>query len=90
MAFVTNAAVAEGITDLAMIHDSFGCPAAHADRFRQIIREQFVKMYEEHDVLGEIRAAAAQALGTDKGLPKVPARGTLDLQGVLPCEFAFD
>src|SRR5262249_54015928 len=90
LVLVTNAAVAEGIVDLAMVHDSFGCPAAQAGRFRQIVREQFVKMYEVHDVLAELRASAALALGSDKNLPPVPAGGNLDLRGVLKSDFAFD
>lgn len=44
-----NAALAEGITSIATVHDSFGCPASQAERFRHIIREQFVRMYEEND-----------------------------------------
>jgi DNA-directed RNA polymerase len=90
MALVTNAAVSEGIVDLAMVHDSFGCPAAQAGRFREIIREQFVKMYEQHDILAELRASAALDLGTDEDLPPVPDRGNLDLHGVLKSDFAFD
>jgi DNA-directed RNA polymerase len=43
--------VAEGITSIAAVYDSFGCPPSRAERFRKIIREQFVRMYEEHDVL---------------------------------------
>ena len=49
-----NAAVAEGITSIATVHDSFGCLPSQAERFRRIIREQFVRMYEEHDVLAEV------------------------------------
>jgi DNA-directed RNA polymerase len=90
MALVTNAAVSEGIVDLAMIHDSFGCPAAQAKRFREIIREQFLKMYEQHDILAELRTSAGLALGTDENLPPVPERGNLDLRGVLKSDFAFD
>jgi DNA-directed RNA polymerase len=40
-----------GSLTLLTVHDSFGCLPAHADRFNQIIREQFVKMYQEHDAL---------------------------------------
>ena len=90
MAFVTNAAVKEGIVDLAMVHDLFGCPAAQAGPFRDIIREEFVRMYEENkNVLADIREAAARELGTDSGLPEVP-RGTFDLQEVRRSEFPFD
>ena len=39
-----NAAVAEGITSIATVHDSFGCFPSQAERFRRIIREQFVKI----------------------------------------------
>jgi Autographiviridae RNA polymerase len=90
MALVTNAAIAEGITDVMMVHDSFGCHAANAGRFRDIIREQFVSMYEEHDVLAELRAAAATELGSDGGLPPVPTRGAHPLRDTLKSDFAFD
>ena len=90
MAFVTNRAVAEGIVDLAMVHDCFGCPAAQASRFREIIREEFVRMYEENEVLEDLRKRVAHDLGTDSGLPEVPKRGKLDLKDVLRSEFAFD
>ena len=49
-----NAAVAEGITSLATVHDSFGCLPSRAERFRKIIREQFVQMYEENDVPAQV------------------------------------
>ena len=49
-----NAAVAEGITSIATVHDGFGCLPSRAERFRKIIREEFVRMYEEHDVLAEV------------------------------------
>ena len=39
-----NAAVTEDITPSATVHDSFGCLPSRAERFRKIIREQFVKM----------------------------------------------
>jgi hypothetical protein len=42
-----DAAVAEGITSIATVHDSFGCLPSRAERFRQIIREQFVRMYDD-------------------------------------------
>jgi DNA-directed RNA polymerase, mitochondrial len=49
-----DAAVAEGIKSIATVRDSFGCLPSHAERFRRIIREQFVRMYQEHDVLREV------------------------------------
>jgi DNA-directed RNA polymerase len=60
-----NAAVSEGITSIATVHDSFGCLAPQAMRFRKIISEEFVRMYEEHDVLQEVREQARADLGAD-------------------------
>jgi DNA-directed RNA polymerase, mitochondrial len=67
-----NAAVAEGITSIATVHDSCGCLHAHAERFRRIIREQFVKIYEENDVLAQVLERACRDLKDPKDLPAAP------------------
>lgn len=87
-----NAAVAEGITSIATVHDSFGCLSSRAERFRKIVREEFVRMYEEHDVLAEVlnRARADLSGENTKGMPSAPPEyGSLDLKRVLGAEFAF-
>jgi DNA-directed RNA polymerase len=86
-----NAAVAEGITSIATVHDSFGCLPSRAARFRKIILEQFVRMYEEHDVLAEVFAQARADLSRNtKRMPSAPPQyGALDLKKVLDAEFAF-
>jgi DNA-directed RNA polymerase len=86
-----NAAVAEGITSIATVHDSFGCLPSRAERFRKIIREEFVRMYEEHDVLAEVFAQARADLSRNtKRMPSAPPQyGSLDLKEVLSAEFAF-
>jgi DNA-directed RNA polymerase len=85
-----NAAVAEGITFIATVHDSFGCLPAHAERFRRIIREQFVALYKEHDVMQEVLDEARRDLKDPKGLPaEPPEQGSLDIEQVLGAEFAF-
>jgi len=86
-----NAAVAEGITSIATVHDSFGCLPSRAGRFRKIIREEFVRMYEEHDVLAQVlNQARADLSGNTKRMPSAPPEyGSLDLKKVLDAEFAF-
>jgi DNA-directed RNA polymerase len=81
----------EGITNLATVHDSFGCLAPQATRFNAIIREQFVQMYEQHDVLAEVLTAAKRDLTEHnwERLPDVPAYGPLNLREVLDAEYAF-
>ena len=86
-----NAAVAEGITSIAAVHDSFGCLPSRAARFRKIILEEFVRMYEDHDVLAEVFAQARADLSRNtKRMPSAPPQyGSLDLKKVLSAEFAF-
>jgi DNA-directed RNA polymerase len=62
-----------------------------AERFRKIIREQFVQMYEENDVLAQVLEQARKDLGENtKSLPdKPPERGALDIRKVMDAEFAF-
>jgi hypothetical protein len=50
---IVNAAFVEDIKSRATVHDSFGFLAAQAWRFRQIILQPFIKMYEQHDVLAD-------------------------------------
>jgi DNA-directed RNA polymerase, mitochondrial len=87
-----NAAASEGITNIVTVHDSFGCLATQAERFRRIIREQFVQMYTDHDVLTEIFDRAKEDLeGNPTALKKLllveerykPVPGKLDIRGVL-------
>ena len=86
-----GAAADEGITDIATVHDSFGCLPAHADRFRNIIREQFMLMYQQHDVLTSVLRTAKADLteANHKRLPQLPEKGTLDLAEVLKAKYAF-
>ncbi|WAB80144.1 DNA-directed RNA polymerase [Rhodopseudomonas palustris] len=90
-----NAARAEGITQFALVHDSFGSLPSHAARFRQIIREEFVRMYEEHDVLTEVLEQAKCDLDehNDKLSALVDMRadltGKLNIKEVLNAEYAF-
>lgn len=76
---VAAACASEGIP-IGLIHDSFSTSAAHASRLFEIVREQFVKLYEQ-DVLGN--------LAKDLKAEDAPERGTLDIQGVLKTEYSF-
>jgi len=57
-------------------------------RLSQILREEFVKMYTEHDVLTELRQHATVVLGTED-VPQPPAKGTLDLNKILNSQYFF-
>lgn len=82
MRMVVEACVAAGITDLAMIHDDYGTHAANAGRMFKIIRETFVRMYEQTDPLRAFSLRYPCA-----GDP--PAPGQLDLSEVLQSDYFF-
>jgi DNA-directed RNA polymerase len=85
-----NAAVAEGITSIATVHDSFGCLPSRATSFRRLIRREFVRMYQEHDVLQEVFDRAANDLGGSRKLPSgPPPKGNLDIEQATDAEYAF-
>lgn len=80
---LTTAACAErGVTALAMIHDDYGTHAADAQTLYDTLREQFVRMYEDHDPVAEFAEDHPEAL-------PVPKRGTLDIRAVLDSPYFF-
>lgn len=83
MTLVINRCLDAGITDLSMVHDSFGVHACNMDKLNAIIREAFVDMYSQN-VLEDFRNQVVKQLPEkyhDK-IPPVPEPGTLDLSQV--------
>ena len=80
---VAAAASADGqITHLAMIHDDYGTHAADAQRLYELIRSEFVTMYEEHDPVLDFAAKYPT-------IPAPPTKGTLNIREVLESPFFF-
>lgn len=86
-----NAAYAAGIRNFALVHDSFGCLASQSDDMHRIIREQFVAMYEDHDVLAEVLAQCKCDLTVHNHdrLPNAIEYGSLNIRSVLDARYAF-
>lgn len=78
---VVARAVAEGMTPVT-IHDDFGVHAADTERFHQIIREEFIAMYEGNTILQDMAAR------TGYEVPP-PDIGDLDLRQVLASTYFF-
>lgn len=76
-----------GITHFAMIHDDFGVHACHADEWHKIIREQFIQLHTEHDVLADFKEQQEQRTGLV--LPPLPEQGNLDIHEVSKSLFFF-
>lgn len=80
------AATDAGITHFAMVHDSFGTHAGDVDTMARVLREEFVRLYENHDVLREFIVAN---MADDITLPEPPKPGALKIINVLKSEYFF-
>ncbi len=79
----------EGIRSFSLIHDSYGTHAGNAWAMAQFLREEFVKMYGDHDVLAEFGHEISAMLPEGNKLPSLPQKGSLDLSQVLESAFFF-
>lgn len=91
LTLTVNACVKEGIRNFALVHDSFGCLASQAAKMHRIVREQFVQLYEKHDVLAEALVSASEALTQHNWnmLPDELHYGTLNLKDMIHARYAF-
>lgn len=76
-----------GVTQFAMVHDSYGTTAAKMDMLSQCIREAFADMYLEHDVLEEFLRQLPPEVQAE--CPPIPPKGTLDIEAVRKSDFFF-
>lgn len=80
-----------GVSSFMMVHDSYGTHAVDAAALAQSLREAFVDMFTNRDVLANLRDEVAAMLPDDKKskLPPLPAKGDLDVTKVLQSAFFF-
>ena len=91
-ACVTNTVVKcvnAGITDFAMVHDSYGTHSPNMPLLNRKLREAFVEIYKEHDVLLNLYTDAVTTLGEGTVVPPPPTKGTLDIDEVLLSDYFF-
>ncbi len=84
-------AKANDINSFAVVHDSFGSLAADYNMMQACLREAFVDLYRDHDVLEELRSNISPILSGERvgKLPEVPPKGALDLEAVKKSDFFF-
>lgn len=79
--FTANAMNSAGL-HMVSIHDSFGTHACDVPQMHTILREQFVRLYSQHNVLAEFL--------WDVGVcGETPPKGSLNIQEVKGSEFFF-
>lgn len=80
-----------GNRNFMMIHDSFGTDASRAGELYKTIRDEFVKMYKDHNYLQDFLDNVAYLIDDHdkKSIPEIPAFGTLDLDKVRESRYCF-
>jgi DNA-directed RNA polymerase len=86
--FAINDMTDQGITDMSMIHDSFGCHASNVDAMNAILREQFINIYS-HNVVQNLYDQFTSQLPAGTVLPTPPKRGDLNINAVRKSEYFF-
>jgi len=78
---------AEGISSFAMIHDDFGVHACDTELWHTIIREEFVALHSNNDVLASFKDQ--HEARSEVKLPSLPPKGSLDINAVLNSPYFF-
>lgn len=82
----------KGITDVMLIHDSFGCHAANLGDFADSIRFSMAALYSQWSPFTAVRDRAIEVLSEKQRakVPEAPAFGDLDLvEDVMNAKYAF-
>ena len=80
--WLLSALAEAGITDAVTVHDCIGFLAPQVPKGRDIILDQFTKLYAGRDPLAELRDAAGSA-------KPVPVKGSLDPAAMRRSIYAF-
>lgn len=81
------AAAGQGVTGFHCIHDDFGTHAADTPILARVLREQFVQMYTDNDVLAQFKHDAE--VSTGQVMPDPPQQMGFDLSEVLRSPYFF-
>ena len=84
----TNRAAKRGVTQFAMVHDSYGVPASQVPIINEAVRHCTVEMFSD-DLLEGFKNEIEYQLPKGVELPEVPERGTLDIKCVLDSKYYF-
>lgn len=86
-----NSCQEQGINDFMMIHDSFGTHAGNTKVLAETLRQEFIDMYLQNDVLYDFIKEQDWFLmeELEKQDIKVPNNGKLNLRGIAKSEYFF-
>lgn len=86
LCMTVNAGAETGMTSFAMIHDDFGTHACCIDDMHRVIRQTFVQLYTEQDVLEDFKRVHEER---GIALNDTPPRGSLVIEDVIKSDYFF-
>lgn len=89
LTFTVDKCLKAGVTDFAMVHDSYGTHSPNMPLLNDKLREAFVEMYRDFDVLQNLYDSAVTSLPAGTEVPPPPAKGTLNIEEVLKSDYFF-
>lgn len=86
-----NRCFSEGIESMSMIHDSYGTLANDVDKLNYYLRDEFVKMYTEKNILEDFIIQIKKQLPQEitSKIPEIPKLGNFDLKNVYNSKYFF-
>jgi DNA-directed RNA polymerase len=89
LALTVVAAAAEGVSAFATVHDSFAAPAGSCETLARVLRESFVRLYTEADVLDSMHQQLRSQWLEPAACPPPPVKGALDMSKVQHSSYFF-
>lgn len=80
--------VDEGVTSIAVIHDSFGTHADNTAKLRHALKSEMVGMYSEGNALQKLLDEHEDLWMVDTGI-EVPEQGSFDLNEIMDSDYCF-
>lgn len=80
--------VDEGVTSIAVIHDSFGTHADNTAKLRHALKSEMVGMYSEGNALQKLLDEHENRWLVDTGI-EVPEQGSFDLNEIMNSDYCF-
>jgi DNA-directed RNA polymerase len=83
-------ALASGLDSFAMVHDSYGTHARDTSALAEILRQAFVGLYKDRDILGDFRKGVSESNSIVlEEIPEAPKMGSLEIEGVFLSKYFF-
>jgi len=80
---VANRLAAEGVTEMAFVHDSYAVHACHLDRLNELIREVGIELFQGNWIAEHFHPLQVAVLPDDAHLSDPPKQGELDVASEL-------